>query len=228
LSKTEGDAADLQHEVAGRLVVLGVCLALLLANPLGNPSAELLADSAVSAARVAPRTAPLIEEAATLGIKQQNAMLASGTMGRDDAARRDLTVLFDSVAALNHGLLVLNAGLNQRFLTLDASLTKQLQAIAANAASSADVQRLTMAVDTLRRRALLLVMSATGAPYVLRSESTKFGVKGAGVGLHWLPPGKYSVLDPAGNGLPVLLQPGQSLAVTVNRAVAAGAPAKKP
>ena len=218
LSRTEGDAADLQHEVAGRLLVLGVCLALLLANPLGNPSAELLADSAVAAARVAPHKSPLIEEAATLGIQRQSAVLASGTLGQDNAARHNLTELSDSLAALNQRLLALDAALNQRFLTLDASLTKQLQAIAANAASSADVQRLTMRVDTLRQRALLLVVANVGATYAVQGQTTKFSVKGTGIGLHWVPPGRYTVMDQAGNGLPVVLQPGQSLAVTVNRA----------
>jgi len=75
-----------------------------------------------------------------------------------------------------------------------------------------------MRVDTLRQRALLLVVANTGASYAVQGQTTKFSVKGTGIGLHWVPPGRYTVMDQAGNGLPVVLQPGQSLAVTVNRA----------
>src|SRR5262249_4134975 len=139
--------ADIPEGVAERIVVLGVCLAVLLANPLGTPSPELLADSAVAAARIAPPQSPVVAALATRGIVKQNGTLAGGTIGVDAVARRRIAELSDSLAAAR-----------ARLVVLDATLAQALQG-AATKAALADVER---AVDSLRQRALLFVLAPEG------------------------------------------------------------------
>jgi hypothetical protein len=211
LSAATGDGSDLQKEVMGRIVVLGVCLALLLANPLGSPSADLLADSALAAARIAPTPRSRLDSLATRGILQQGAILAAGTTARDDVARRTLAELQDSLAAAKRQLATLAASL-ETATQANASLTDAMQANArVDGTTSSDLLKLTADVQSLRQRALLLVF---GGAFTIRN-GTRIVAQDTVLGLHWLAPGSYTVADAAGNGRPVTLQPGESKAFSV-------------
>jgi hypothetical protein len=227
LSSESGDGADLQNAVARQLVVLGVCLALLLANPLGSPSADLLADSAVAAARIAPPQAPFVHTLATLGIQAQNQVLAAGKMGQDDIARRGLAELSDSLRAANQRLLGLETSLAKAMSDmaaadyaadirrLNAGLDSLRRRASAGDGDAAALRRLAVTVDSLKNRALLFVFA--GAPTAavrVQGVRTRFVHTDTMFGVYLLPPGDYSVSGLRG---PISLAPGESRTVIVRQ-----------
>ena len=186
LSQNAKDPSDLNALVGRQLAVLGVCLALLLANPLGNPGADLLADSAVSAARIAAPQAAVIQELAVVGIQVQNKVLASGTMGQDNVARERLRELWDSLNVAK-----------QKLHDLNETVSHPVQP--AGEPDSPQLRKVLAELEALRNRSLVLAFS---------SGRAAFRIQGPGVnsvdttfGLHWASSGSYRVLDAAGNVL---------------------------
>ncbi len=201
LKQDAKDPAELNATVGRQLVVLGVCLALLLANPLGNPGAELLADSAVSAARVAPPQSPVVQELAVMGIQVQTKVLATGTMGQDNVARGRIDALQDSLRIAY-----------QQLHDLNESIAHSVQQ--AGEADDLRMRKLTAELEALRGRSLLFVFS--GPRTVFRVQGPSVNSVDTTYGLHWATAGSYRVLDMAGNVVATVpLQSGESRTVCV-------------
>ncbi|HEV8217539.1 MAG TPA: hypothetical protein VGP95_16935, partial [Gemmatimonadaceae bacterium] len=201
LKQDAKDPAELNATVGRQLVVLGVCLALLLANPLGNPGAELLADSAVSAARVAPPQSPVVQELAVMGLQVQTKVLATGTMGQDNVARGRIDALQDSLRIAY-----------QQLHDLNESIAHSVQQ--AGEADDLRMRKLTAELEALRGRSLLFVFS--GPRTVFRVQGPSVNSVDTTYGLHWATAGSYRVLDMAGNVVATVpLQSGESRTVCV-------------
>jgi hypothetical protein len=179
-------------DVAGRLAVLGVCLALLLATPVITRDADLLADAAMAAARRAPATPQTraVDSIIGAGIEAQSEALAGGMSG-DALARRAL------------------AEDRARIDTIVGRLRAHDDSLARLAGQLVQVVRLarfdSLAVDSLGRRNLLLVQTAYGAPATVSAGTppsrAAFAARAASrplaidttAGLHQLPQGTYTV-----------------------------------
>jgi hypothetical protein len=195
------DSSGLNATVGRQLAVLGVCLALLLANPIGSPGAELLADSAVSAARVAPPQSSVVRELAVMGIQVQNKILASGTMGQDAVARGKLEELWDSLNVAK-----------QRLHDLDQTVSHPVQP--AGDPDSPQLRKLGADIEAVRNRPLLLAFSSTRVPF--RIQGPSLNSLDTTFGLHWATPGQFRVSDVTGKELLTFtLQTGETRTVCV-------------
>jgi hypothetical protein len=187
LAKAPKGAPPLQRGVSQRLVVLGVCLALLLANPLRSPTAEMLAESSLAAARIGPVNTPVLDKRIAQGIAGQSRLLIEGTMGRDLVARNGIAELSANFATSL-----------QRWQALDSSTRAGAGADASRlAADAARFEVIARVLDSLGRRSLLLVISGSGVPFSV-ARSRIVVARGTGAGLYWVSPGQYVLLDATG------------------------------
>jgi len=205
LSKPDSESHELQEGIGERLAVLGVCVALLLANPLSDPTPELLADSALAAARVSPVHTPILDSLATRGIAGQTNTLVAGTMSVDAIARRQILELSMHVATFDTVWSVLDRSSAASAAALDAERARLDQ-------ERARLDRIALSLDSLGKRSLLLVIAGAGQTFTVQGTTTAFSTRGMGAGLYWVAPGQYAVSNGASTQRPRVLS-GEHVAV---------------
>lgn len=228
LKLTADNVESPYQDVARRLVVLGVCLALLLATPVFAHDAEQLADSTIAVARHAPpaREVRRLDSLVAAGMKRQRDFLTAGRRGTDPAVRDAITGIAvrlnasDSVARQVATLRAMVELLRSRVDGMpDASAS--LRAIG----NRLDVVE--KDVSALKNRALLLVETDAGVSFQVsasasgaapRGGAARVVDKGATLGLFSLPPGTYDIaVGPTGQTRRVILAAGQVRAEAILR-----------